>query len=146
VGILVVTAFFLSYAGMKALRKSLHSLMLPCFTSRTFGERLIIGLRDDGSGWYADTAVVWGRLAQVGNMDEQTALAELYISAPPGIAFFPVKAATLCWHATELGERIAQMNLGDFYVRGAGVSTCLAKAVFWLERKAYKDYDWVAPA
>ena len=142
--ILVVIPFFLSNARMLALLKSLHSLVFLCFTWSAFGETLIDGLRAYGGGRYAGTAVVWGRLAQIGNMDVQTTLAGLYSSAPPSIAFFPAKAASLYWQANEQGDRIAQINLSDFYGKGAGVSTDLAKAAFWLELTAYKDYDWVA--
>jgi TPR repeat protein len=139
-----VPDLFLSYARMAALRKSLHILVLLWVTSPELGETLIDGLRADDRGRYAEAESVWGRLAQAENMDAQTALAEVYISAPPGITYFAAKAASLYRQAAEQGEPIAQRNLGDFYDKDVGVSTDLAKAAFWIERAANKDYDWAA--
>ena len=140
----MVAALFLSYARMVVLRKSLHILVLLCVGSPTFGETLMDGLRAYDGGRYAEAATVWERLAKAGEIDAQTALAGLYISAPPGIAYSPTKAASLYRQAAEQNDPIAQMNLGDFYARGIGVSIDLAKAAFWLGRAANKDYDWAA--
>ncbi len=102
------------------------------------------GLRAYDGGRYAEAAMVWGRLAKAGDIDAQTALAGLYISAPPGIAYSPAKAVSLYRQAAKQGDPIAQMNLGDFYAKGVGVSIDFAKSAFWLRRAANKDYDWAA--
>ena len=102
------------------------------------------GLRAYGGGRYAEAAAVWERLAKAGEIDAQTALAGLCISAPPGIAYFPRKAASLYRQAAEQNDPASQMNLGDFYARGVGVSIDWAKATFWHGRAANKDYDWAA--
>ena len=129
---------------MLILRKSLHILVLLCVASPTFGETLMDGLRAYDGGRYAEAATVWERLAKARDIDAQTALAGLYIAAPPGIAYSPKKAALLYRQAAEQNDPTAQMNLGDFYERGVSVSIDLAKAAFWLGRAANKDYDWAA--
>ena len=96
-----------------------------------------------GGGRYVEMAVIWSRLAQLGNMDLRTALAKLHISALPSITFFPAKAASLCRQAVEQCGLIAQMNLNNLHTKGVGISTDLTKVAFWLERAAYKGFDWV---
>ena len=129
---------------MVVLHKSLHILVLLCVASPTFGETLMDGLRAYDGGRYAEAAAVWEHLAKAGEIDAQTALAGLCISAPPGIAYSPRKAASLYRQAAEQNDHTSQMNLGDFYARGVGVSIDWAKATFWHGRAANKDYDWAA--
>ena len=143
-GILMKPALILSYARMFILSKSLHCMVFLCVASLAFGETLMDGLRAYDGRWYAEAAIVWARLAKAGDIDTQTDWAGLYISALPGIALSPTKPSSLYCQAAEQNDPIAQINFGDFYARGFGVSIDLAKAAFWLGRAANKDYDWVA--
>ena len=52
----------------------------------------------------------------------------------------------LKWYrrAAERGDAIAQMNLGEMYMQGAGVKRDRIEAYIWLTRAARQGRDWAA--
>lgn len=138
----MVPAFFLSYAMMSAGRKIPYLILLLLLVQPVRAETLMDGLKAYDSGRYRQAAAVWSRLSEAGNADAQTALAGLFIAAPPGIEYSPVKAIALYRMASEKGDPIAQMNLGDLYAKGVGTDIDLGKAAFWFNLAAAAGYDW----
>lgn len=138
----MVPALFLSYARMSSSLRLLAFfwclLVIAPAEAKTMGD----GLRAYDGGRYAEAVRIWQKLATAGNVDALTALAGLYISAPPGVPYAPVDAARLYRQAAMRGDPVAQMNLGDFYVSGTGVDRDLGQAAFWLKRAAEQGYQW----
>lgn len=129
---------------MGLMRRTLLPLLFVLLASPVSGETMGDGLQAYDGGRYAAAVAIWTRLAKAGNVDAQTALAGLYISAPPGVEYAPEMAARLYRDAALQGDAVAQMNLGDFYAKGQGVTRDLAQAAFWLQLAAEQNFQWAA--
>ena len=136
-------ALFLSYAVMWRLIGMIAIFAGP-LAGPVGAESLSDGLRAYDAGRYATAAGIWSRLAEAGDVDAQTALAGLYVSAPPGVSYAPEKAAQLYRWAAEQGDAIAWMNLGDFYAKGVGVERDFGRAAFWLRLASEAGYAWAS--
>ena len=114
------------------------------FTELVRGETISDGLRTSYAGRYAGLAGIRGHLAKAGGIDAQTTLANLCVSAPPGVSYGPKRAAHLYRLVAMRVNSVAQMNLDDFYAQGVGVERELGRATFLLGLASDVGFDWAA--
>ena len=101
------------------------------------------GLAAFDAGDYRTAFEQWRALAEAGDAEAQTALADLYFT---GQGTPEDAAEALRWYrrAAEQGNAVAQQNLGDLYGRGIGVARDLVSAVVWLSLAAEQGQRWSA--
>lgn len=99
------------------------------------------GLAAYDAGNYAETARIWGALAEEGNVMAQLGLAGLYRQGL-GVAHDPSEAARLYRAAAKQGSDDAQLNLGRMHLNGEGVERDPVQAYAWLSLAAEQGRDW----
>lgn len=109
------------------------------------------GLAAYDAGDYQAAYLVWLPLANAGDGDSQSALAELYLSEllnpPAGVNERRRNQRTaVYWYslAARCGNLVAQLNLGDLYARGVGVERDFVQAYLWLDLAARQGREWAA--
>lgn len=93
------------------------------------------------AGTYGVAFVEWRRLAELGDVDAQVALAGLY-EAGLGVPRDDRRAAHWYRTAAKRGHIIARLNIGDFYSRGRGVGLDRVQAWYWLDLAAAAGSVW----
>ncbi|MEE8516123.1 MAG: tetratricopeptide repeat protein [Alphaproteobacteria bacterium] len=101
------------------------------------------GLRAYDAGDYTGAFNRWRPLAESGDAEAETALAELYFQGL-GVRRDAAEAARWYRRAAERGHGVAQMNLGDMLARGQGIKRDPVRAYFWLELAARQGKAWAA--
>jgi len=104
-------------------------------------QSFIDGLAAYDAGRYAETARIWGELAEEGDVMAQLGLAGLYrqgLGVPRDLA----EAARLYRQAARQGNDDAQINLARLYAEGAGVPHDPVRAYKWFGLAAAKGRDW----
>jgi len=106
-----------------------------------WAQSFIDGLAAYDAGRYAETARIWGELAEEGDAMAQLGLAGLYrqgLGVPRDLA----EAARLYRQAALQGNDDAQINLARLYAEGAGVPRDPVRAYKWFGLAAAKGRDW----
>ena len=101
------------------------------------------GLRAYDSGDYATAYSVWSDLAGAGDAEAEAAIAGLYFQGL-GVEESAAQAAAWYRRAARRGLMAAQMNLGELYAAGRGVSRDLVMAYLWLFLAANQGSTWSA--
>lgn len=99
------------------------------------------GLAAYDGGDYRTAFEEWRALAEAGDAEAQTALADLYMNGQ-GTPAKPAQAVYWYRRAAEQGDAVAQQNLGDLYGRGRGVGRDLVSAYVWLALAASQGRRW----
>lgn len=115
------------------------------------GADFMEGLAAYDAGDYYAAYLAWLPLARSGEGDAQAAIADLYhsrlLGEPSGANAARRNDNTAAWwyrQAARCGHAVAQLNLGDFHVRGIGVERDPVRAYLWLGLAARQGRDWAA--
>lgn len=109
------------------------------------------GLAAYDAGDYYAAYLAWLPLAEAGDGDAQSSIADLYLSELLTVPVGPserrrIQHTAVWWYrqAAQCGHTVAQLNLGDLYANGVGVEADSVQAWLWLGLAARAGNAWAA--